>query len=64
MGAKKQIPQEFMSTGQAAKRLGRNSASIRREIQRGKLRAFTLNGEFLIKVVDFEEYLAKNLIPA
>jgi len=62
MGSIKNITQEYMSSGQAAKRLGRNSASIRRAVKSKKLKAFTLNGELLIKVSDFEEYLANNLL--
>lgn len=63
MGEKKIIEPEFLSTVTIARRVDRSSETIRREINRGRLRAIRFNGDYLIKVSDFEEWKAKYFKP-
>lgn len=61
--AKKEIQQEYFSTGQIARIVGMSTQTIRREIRAGKLRAEIFNGNMLIKKSDFDEWKARNFKP-
>ena len=64
MGAKKEIEQEFLSTGAIAKKMSLSSQAIRKEIYSGKLKAFRFNAHtFMVAVGDFETWKAKRLTP-
>lgn len=64
MGEKKlKDDTEFLSTGNVAKRVSRCTATIRREIYAGRLKARRFNKDFLIDVNDFEAWKAKYFKP-
>lgn len=66
MGAKKELEsldEEYLSTTKIAKRISRSSETVRREIAAGRLRAFRLNGDYMIKKEDYEEWKAKRFQP-
>lgn len=55
----KNIEPEFYTTSVVAKKAGVSGETIRREIKRGKLRAFRFNDTYMITPQDYEAWKSK-----
>jgi IS30 family transposase len=61
MGEKrlKDVEPEFYTTSIVAKKSGRSGETIRREIKRGKLKAYRFNSDYMIRPSDYQEWISK-----
>lgn len=57
------IDPEFLSTVTIAKKVDRSSETIRKEIAAGLLKAFRFNGDYMVRVEDYEEWKARRFKP-